>query len=220
MDLQKPLNQNYVQGNELGEGMLNRFGDRIDELENVMKEIALDITNVTFVEKVPPEKVWEKTGPRVTLVGELVKELREYLFILKPEKVPTVQKHVTSIFERLDVFRETLKAGTTESRDNFQASIDELRQVLGEVSGFISLCREIRGDPSLVISAILKLREAEGSGAPQITQERMQHLGYLLRDTRKAYGEMTEISARMEKQLKEVKDEYDKLMFSLKRKEE
>ena len=88
--------------------MIDRFGDRINELESVIREIAIDITTGTVVDRLPPEKVWEKTGPRVSMVRELIKELREYLYILKPEKVPTIQRSVTGIFERLVLFKESL----------------------------------------------------------------------------------------------------------------
>ena len=42
--------------------MLDRFSDRIDELEAVVRKIAVDITTGTFVERLPPGEVWEKTG--------------------------------------------------------------------------------------------------------------------------------------------------------------
>ena len=72
--------------------MLERFSDRINELETVSREIAIDITTGAIMERLPPKRIWERAGERVTMVGELIKELREYLFIMKPEKVPTSSK--------------------------------------------------------------------------------------------------------------------------------
>lgn len=200
--------------------MLDRFSDRIDELESVMREIAIDTTTITFVERLPPEKVWEKTGSRVTLVGELVKELKEYLLILKPEKVPTIQRHVTGIYERLDVFKETLRADTADATEKSQAPIDELRQALVDISGFISLCREIRAAPSPVISSILSLREGKNVDVQPVTHAKMQHLGELIKEAQASHKEIAEISTKMEYQLDDIKSEYENLMLSIRKKEE
>ncbi|MFQ6053842.1 MAG: hypothetical protein ACE5OO_06430, partial [Candidatus Bathyarchaeia archaeon] len=67
-----------------------------------MREIAVDIATGTLVERLPPGRIWERVGERVTMVEELLKELREYLSIVKPEKVPTIRRRLASIFERLD----------------------------------------------------------------------------------------------------------------------
>jgi hypothetical protein len=127
--------------------MIDRFGDRIKELESVVREIAIDITTGTVVDRLPPEKVWETTGPKVSMVRELIKELREYLYILKPEKVPTIQRNVTGIFERLDLFQESLTLDRGIEGKNSQVSVDELRKALSEISEFVSLCRAIHPHP-------------------------------------------------------------------------
>ncbi len=69
----------------MGLGMLERFEGRVNELESIVRELAIDITTGTVVDRIPPEKMWEETGERVTIVRELIKELREYITILKPE---------------------------------------------------------------------------------------------------------------------------------------
>ena len=199
--------------------MIHRFGNRIDELEGVVREIAIDITTGTFVERLSPEELWGKTNERVSLVSDLIDELKEYLFILKPESVPTFQRHVTGIHERLDVFQETLKMDADDEHRS-QVSIDELRQALVKISDFISLCRETGESPSEVINEILTLKENQATDAPPVTQDKMGPLGDLLKGTQASHGKLEELYAEMGSQLEALKKEYDELYFSLKRKEE
>ena len=103
----------------IGEGikLLERFSDRINELETVSREIAIDITTGAIMERLPPQRIWERAGEMVTMVGELIKELREYLFIMKPEKVPTFQRQSVAISERLDRFKEILERDSFDHKD-------------------------------------------------------------------------------------------------------
>jgi hypothetical protein len=199
--------------------MLDRFGDRIKELESVVREIAIDITTGTVVDRLPPEKVWETTGPKISMVRELIKELREYLYILKPEKVPTIQRNITGIFERLDLFKESLTKDRGAEEDGSQISVDELRNALSEISEFVSLCRAIKADPSEIIQSVIDLRQGQKSDAPSITEARMKYLGDLVKEAQSSYGEITELSSKMEHQLAAIKAECEDLYFSLSKKE-
>jgi hypothetical protein len=203
----------------VGKGMLDRFDDRIDELEAAVREIAIDITTGTFVERLSPEEVWERTGDQINLVSELIKELREYLFILKPEKVPTIQRQVADIYERLEVYKETLGAGTYAPKEGSQLSIDELRKALVEVSDFVSLCRAIKAEPSEVIGAVLSLREEKQDTYP-IATAKVVALGELVKEAEASYKEMAELSSKMESNLSAIRSEYEDLLVTLRKKEE
>jgi len=198
--------------------MLERFEGRVNELESVVRELAIDITTGTVVDRIPPEKVWEETGERINVVRELIKELREYLFILKPAKVPTIQLRVTGIFERLDIFKESLTQEGAEE-GTAKASIDELRKALEEIAEFTSLCRAIHEDPSEIIQTILELRENQQTDRPPMTPAKMMRLGDLVKNARESQAEITALVAQLEGRLAEVKEEYDELYFSLSRKE-
>jgi len=201
-----------------GTGMLERFEGRVNELESVVRELAIDITTGTVVDRIPPEKVWEETGERINVVRELIKELREYLSILKPEKVPTIQLRVTGIFERLDIFKESLTQEGAEE-GTAKVSIDELRKALEEIAEFTSLCRAIQEDPSEIIQTILELRENQQTDRPPMTPAKMMRLGDLVKNARESQAEITELVAQLKGRLAEVKEEYDELYFSLSRKE-
>ena len=203
----------------MGLEMLERFEGRVNELESVVRELAIDITTGTVVDRIPPEKVWKETGDQITVVRKLIKELREYLSILKPEKVPTIQRRVTGIFERLDIFKESLLQKGTE-KGSARASIDELRKALEEIAEFTSLCRDIREDPSEIIQSILELRENQETDRPPMTSAKMMRLGDLVKNARESHGDIAELVAQLDGRLAEVKEEYDELYFSLSRKEE
>lgn len=198
--------------------MLDRFDDRINELESVVREIAIEMTTGTFVERLPPERVWDKTGDRITLAGELINELKEYLFMLKPEKVPTIQRQVNSIYERLGIFKEALSEGAADVKSH--VSVDELRQALVDISEFVSLCRAVKSEPSEVIGSIIYLREGQRTEALTLSKERLQQLGDLVKGAQASYREASEASSRMERQLEAIRSEYERLLSSLMKKKE
>ena len=199
--------------------MLDRFGDRINELESVVREIAIDITTGTFVEKLPPQKVWEKTSNRIMMVNELIKELREYLFMLKPENVPSIEQQVTGIYERLNLFQETFKTGTSAIGGS-QLSIEELRKALVEVSEFISLCRAVKAEPSEIINEILQLREGKKTEVFAINEAKIQHLGNLVKEAQASYKEAAETIKRLEGHIESLRSEYESLVVNLYKKED
>jgi hypothetical protein len=202
----------------MGLGMLERFEGRVNELESIVRELAIDITTGTVVDRIPPEKMWEETGERVTIVRELIKELREYITILKPEKVPTIQRRVSGIFERLDIFKESL-TGEGAEEGAAKTSIDELRKALEEIAEFTSLCRVIQEDPSEIIRTILELRENQQTDRFPMTPAKMMRLGEMVKNAQESQGEIAKFVAQLDTKLAEVKEEYDELYFSLSRKE-
>jgi hypothetical protein len=203
----------------MGLRMLERFEGRVNELESVVRELAIDITTGTVVDRIPPEKMWEETGERITIVRELLKELREYLTILKPEKVPTIQRRVSGILERLDIFKESL-TGEGAEEGTAKASIYELRKALEEIADFTSLCREIREAPSEIIHTILELRANQQNDRSPMTPAKMMRLGDMVKNAQESHGEIAKFVAQLDTMLAEVKEEYDELYFSLSRKED
>ncbi|MBQ04236.1 hypothetical protein CL673_05950 [Candidatus Bathyarchaeota archaeon] len=203
----------------MGLEMLDRFEGRINELDSVVRGLAIDITTGTVVDRIPQKKLWKKTGGRIKVVRELVKELWEYLSILKPEKVPSIQRRVTSIFERLDLFKESLLQNGSEE-GSAKASINELRKALEEIAEFTSLCRSILDDPSEIIQTILELRANQQTNRPPITPTKMIRLGNLVKNARDSNGEIADLVTLLHGKLTEVKEEYDELYFSLSRNKE
>lgn len=200
--------------------MIERFSDRINELEAVAREIAIDITTGALMERLPPKRIWESAGERVTMVGELLKELREYLYIMKPERVPTIQRHVVAISERLNLFEDALERDALDPQEKSRRALEELRQALVEISDFLSLCKDVRAMPSPVISAVLSLRGGSVSEVPSETMAKIDHLADLIRSTQVAYGDISELTSRIETHIDAIRSEYENLMLSFRKKEE
>lgn len=200
--------------------MFERFSDRVNNLEAVVREIAIDITTGAIMERLPPKRIWERAGERVMMISELLKELREYLSMLKPEKVPTIQRSVVSISERLELFKETLESDKLEPTDSSRRALEELRQALVEISDFLSLCKDVKATPSPVVSAIFSLRGGSVSDVTQETWAKMEHLSELIKSTQSAYDDVLELTSRMENQLDAIRTEYENLMFSFRKKDE
>lgn len=199
---------------------MERFSDRINELEAVTREIAIDITTGTLVERLSPGQIWERAGERVTIVGELLRELREYLYIMKPEKVPTVQGQVVAIIERLDLFKEALERETINPPENSRRALEELRQALVDISDFLSLCKETRVMPSPLIGTILSFRRGGTSEVASDTMAKIEHLAELIRSTQAAYEDIYELASRMGTRLEAVRSEYESLMLAFRKREE
>ena len=200
--------------------LLERFDERIDQLEEVIKQIAIEITTGTFVEKLPPEKVWEKTGDQINLMVELIKELREYLFVLKPEKVATSEKYIIGIYERLEVFKEYLGVEKDAVVGSSSASMDELRKALVNITEFISYCRQVKNSPNEVISAILTLRDNQASEQAGISADKLRVMGDKVKETQEYLQEYSKMSAEMENKISDLKTEYDRVVYSMKQKDE
>ena len=213
------VNRDGCHGFGRGIGLLERFNDRISDLEAVVREIAIDITTGTIMERLPPDRIWEMAGERVTMVSELLKELGEYLSIIKPEKVPTIRRHVVRINERLGLFKETLERGSLDPREASRRALEELRQALVEISDFLNLCKEVRATPSPIISTILSLRGGRVSEVSPEIWVRMERLADLVKSTQAAFGDVAELASRLESQLEAIRSEYEKLMFSFRKKE-
>jgi hypothetical protein len=191
--------------------MLDRFSDRIEEMESVMRELAIDVTTGSFVDRLPPERVWERTEDRIELVSGLLRELREYLFILKPESVPSIQRRILSINEHLEVFKETLKREDDEGNVAYPESIDELRRALSELTGFLALCRDVRGSPSPVIKAILELKDGEDMDISTEIMAKMKLLENLIRSAQKSHIEASELDSMTTRQFETIRLELEKL---------
>jgi hypothetical protein len=191
--------------------MLDRFSDRIEEMESVMRELAIDVTTGSFVDRLPPERVWERTEKKIELVSGLLKELREYLIILKPESVPSIQRRISSINEHLEVFKETLKREDDEGNIAYPESIDELRRALVEITGFLALCREVRGAPSPVIRAILALKDGEDIDVSHEIMAKMKLLENLIKSAQKSHVEASELDSMTTRQFETIRLELEKL---------
>ncbi len=191
--------------------MMEEFKAKLDSLEDVVKDIAVDITTGVIVERLPPEKVWEKAGDRVLKITSLTKELKEALLTIKPERAPTVEKYATMIVEGLEKFRETLfRPG--EPLERSREGIEQLRRSLVNVSDFMSICREALSNPSPVIREIMSLKERAVVKTPTSYAERLSSLLDTVSVIQSILRETLSALTRIDGELSSVKGEVERLL--------
>ena len=191
--------------------MMEEFKAKLDSLEDVVKDIAVDITTGVIVERLPPEKVWEKAGDRVLKITSLTKELKEALLTIKPERAPTVEKYAAMIVEGLEKFRETLfRPG--EPLERSREGIEQLRRSLVNVSDFMSICREALSNPSPVIREIMSLKERAVVKTPTSYAERLSSLLDTISVIQSILRETLSALTRIDGELSSVKGEVERLL--------
>ena len=191
--------------------MMEEFKAKLDSLEDVVKDIAVDITTGVIVERLPPEKVWEKAGDRVLKITSLTKELKEALLTIKPERAPTVERYVAMIVEGLEKFRETLfRPG--EPLERSREGIEQLRRSLVNVSDFMSICREALSNPSPVIREIMSLKERAVVKTPASYAERLSSLLDTVSVIQSILRETLSALTRIDGELSSIKGEVERLL--------
>jgi len=191
--------------------LMEEFKAKLDSLEDVVKDIAVDITTGVIVERLPPEKVWEKAGDRVLKITSLTKELKEALLTIKPERAPTVEKYAAMIVEGLEKFRETLfRPG--EPLERSREGIEQLRRSLVNVSDFMSICREALSNPSPVIREIMSLKERAVVKTPTSYAERLSSLLDTISVIQSILRETLSALTRIDGELSSVKGEVERLL--------
>ena len=135
------------------------YNEQIDEFERELQKVSIDISSGNISESISPEDLWSKAETSVTLFKELTKNLREIMFIMKPEKNPIIKQVFKATIQPLNAFKEILFRKTPDPLANSKLAIEALRKAMDEGNNFLDLAKDIRDNPSPIIQEILKLRE-------------------------------------------------------------
>ena len=191
--------------------MMEEFKDKLDSLEDVVKDIAVDITTGVIVERLPPERIWEKAGDRALRISSLTKELEEILLTVKPERAPTVERYVKMIVEGLEKFRETLfRPGDPLERS--REGIEQLRRSLVTVSDFMAVCRDALSNPSPVIREIMSLKERAVVRGPTRYEDRLARLSDAVSTVQSILREALSALTRIDGELSSIRSEVERLL--------
>jgi len=147
---------------ELSLGVMSVIQDydlKISQFEDLLQRITADTTSSVVFEKMTPSEVWKQSQRDVTSLRELAKELKDFMLILKPERAPTIKKHIEALLKPLINFEEILLQKPEGSPADSRLALDELRKAVMEGSNFLELAKEIRDNPSESIATLLKLKE-------------------------------------------------------------
>ena len=139
------------------------FRRDIEEFENLLQKIATGITSGVIFERLPPAEIWDRSESSVTTLQNLAERVREAMLLLKPEKTSLIETRFKAVLDPLDAFKEALFQETEDPVGDARLGLEQLRRSVMEGSDLLKLAKDIEGNPSEVITEVLKLREVYGA---------------------------------------------------------
>jgi len=136
------------------------FKEKIGEFEEILQRIASDMTSGVLSEKLSPSEFLEKTENHAERLTVLATSGEELMLILKPEKAYTIKSKCKNLTQTLTTFKDILVQNTSDPLANSRLAFEQLRKALAEGSDFLFLMKEIRDNPSPLISSILTFKKA------------------------------------------------------------
>ena len=203
---------------ELSLGVMNVMQDyevKISQFENLLQRITTDMTSSVVLEKMVPSEVWRRSQRDVTLLRDLAKQLKDFMLLLKPERAPTIKRHVEALLKPLSNFEDILLRKSEGSPADSRVALDELRRAAIEGSNFLDLAKEIRDNPSEMISTLFRLKEVYDAkeylsavSIPEATFVRFEGLKKEIKNLRLSI-------VNMERALKDLKNGLDMVSAEL-----
>ncbi|RJS86674.1 hypothetical protein CW704_05020 [Candidatus Bathyarchaeota archaeon] len=203
---------------ELSLGVMNVIQDyevKISQFENLLQRITTDMTSSVVLEKMVPSEVWRQSQRDVTLLRDLAKQLKDFMLLLKPERAPTIKRHVEALLKPLSNFEDILLRKSEGSPADSRVALDELRRAAIEGSNFLDLAKEIRDNPSEMISTLFRLKEVYDAkeylsavSIPEATFVRFEGLKKEIKNLRLSI-------VNMERALKDLKNGLDMVSAEL-----
>lgn len=203
---------------ELSLGVMNVIQDyevKISQFENLLQRITTDMTSSVVLEKMVPSEVWRRSQRDVTLLRDLAKQLKDFMLLLKPERSPTIKRRVEALLKPLSNFEDILLRKSEGSPADSRVALDELRRAAIEGSNFLDLAKEIRDNPSEMISTLFRLKEVYDAkeylsavSIPEATFVRFEGLKKEIKNLRLSI-------VNMERALKDLKNGLDMVSAEL-----
>lgn len=135
------------------------YGQSVSQFEELLQKITSSMTTGIVFERLPPSELWKRSEADVTSLRSLAERLRDFMLMLKPERVPTVRKRTEALVKPLKSFREILFRGSEDPLSDSRLALEELRKAVVEASDLLDLAKEVKRKPSESITEVLKLKE-------------------------------------------------------------
>jgi hypothetical protein len=178
---------------------------RISEFEQLLQKIASAIASGVLSEKLPPSKLLEKTEKYVTRLSEVAASNQESMLILKPEKTPTIKVKYRNLTQTLTTFKDILLQNTSDPVANSRLAFEQLRKALTDGSDYLFLMREIRDNPSPLISHMLNLKEVSETRGSVMSIRASEDVQPLIEYVLKHIEELNTGLTELEKRIAEIK---------------
>ncbi|MGQ9566069.1 MAG: hypothetical protein ACUVT5_05940 [Candidatus Bathyarchaeales archaeon] len=159
------------------------FSEMLKEFEENLQRLATDIATGVLFERLPPMDLWKRAEAPVTRLKNLAEKCKEHMLILKPEQATAIEERFNAFSQGLTNFRDILFQNSADPLANSRLAFDQLRHTVVEGSEFLMQTREVKENPSSLISEILRLREVlEAKGtvvtieAPETVQPMLERI--------------------------------------------
>lgn len=177
----------------------------ISEFEQLLQKIASAIASGVLSEKLPPSKLLEKTEKYVTHLSEVAASNQESMLILKPEKTPTIKVKYRNLTQTLKTFKDILLQNTSDPVANSRLAFEQLRKALTDGSDYLFLMREVRDNPSPLISHMLNLKEVSDTRGSVMGIRASEDVQPLVECVLKHIEELNTGLNELEKRIAEIK---------------
>jgi len=138
--------------------VIQEYDLKISEFEDLLQRITADMASGAISERTVPSEAWKRTQRDIAIFRNLAKQIGNFMLILKPERAPTIKRHIVALTKPLSAFENILQKPEVSPEDS-RIALEELRKATTEGSNILELAKEIRDNPSESISTILKLKE-------------------------------------------------------------
>lgn len=183
---------------------------RTIEFEQLLQKVASAIASGVLSEKLPPSKLLEKTENYINRLSELATSNQESMLVLKPEKTLTIKAKYRSLAQTLTTFKDILLQNTSDPVANSRLAFEQLRKALTDGSDFLFLMREVRDNPSPLISHMLtfkKVSEKKGSVISiQASRDIQPFIKYVLNHIEGLNAGLTELQKRIDEIKQSVRE--------------
>jgi len=182
------------------------FNRLTGEFEETLQQLATNITAGVLLERLSPMDLWKRAEANVTRLKELAGNCKELMLILKPESAAVVEQRFGVLFQGLVNFREILFQNSSEPLANSRLAFEQLRSAVADGSEFLLLIKDVRDNPSPVISEVLRLRETLESGSRVVTIEAPESIQPMLERLSKDIESVRGALAILERAVSDVKE--------------
>jgi len=135
------------------------FNAKLSECEEILQRISSNIANGVLSEKLMPSELLKRTETDVDRLINLALTSEELMLVLKPERTNTINAMSKNLRQTLTNFKDILVQNTSDPLANSRLAFEQLRRATADGSDFLFLMREIRENPSPIISRILDLKK-------------------------------------------------------------
>ena len=194
---------------------------RIEEFEEILQRMASDIASGALFEKLSPSEFLEKTENSVNRLSCLASNSEELMLILKPEKTQTTRLKCANLTQTLTTFKNILVQNTADPPANSRLAFEQLKKAVGDGSEFLVLMKDVRDNPSPLISPVLAFKKASETKsqlisikAPEDVQPAIKHVLNRMDEFKATLTNLERKVSDLKQSMQELQEESLKILSS------